>query len=90
MRRFHWLSSLIIIGLLLTSCSSSDSMLGIEEQILSIDSAPALPARSQATEPPTGVIVVNECLACHSDQERLIETADPVEATAVSESKGVG
>jgi hypothetical protein len=33
---------------------------------------------------------INECLICHSNKDRLIETADPVEETGESESKGVG
>jgi hypothetical protein len=43
-----------------------------------------------ATADATPEAAVNECLACHSNKDQLIETADPVEPAGESESKGVG
>lgn len=91
MRRFQWFSSFIILAILLSSCGSVDAQLGVDQQLVqSLDLEPAGPAQTVSTPEATAAAETNECLNCHADKERLIDTADPVEAIAESESKGVG
>jgi hypothetical protein len=70
---------LIVLAMLLASC------------------APKAETPPPAVEMPieTETVVVSasdssECLACHTDKERLIQTAKPEEADHEAESKGVG
>ena len=91
MRRFQWFSSFIIIALLITSCGPVDAKLSVDQPIVqSLDLEPAGPAQAVSTPEATAEAETNECLKCHMDKQLLIDTADPVEAIAESESKGVG
>ena len=54
-----------------------------------IIAATAIPTVEPTNTPEVMAMVSDHCLACHSDQEQLVDTAAP-EEKAPSESSGVG
>lgn len=75
-----------LAGLALASCANSDAQTQVIPTALpatSIVEATALPPTAEPTA------VVDYCLDCHTDQEQLTNTADPV-VEMEGESKGVG
>ncbi len=91
MRHFHWFGCFLAMALALSSCAPADAVTGMNEQIVqSLDLEPASPPQAQAAPQATEAAETNECLDCHSNKDRLIDTSDPVEETAEAESKGVG
>jgi uncharacterized lipoprotein YmbA len=91
MHRFQWLTSFIIIALLISSCGTTDVRVSVDQlPVQPLNIQPASPTQTVSTPETIENAEPNECLQCHSDKQRLIETGDPVEPTAESESKGVG
>ncbi|MCQ3939300.1 MAG: hypothetical protein DPW18_19985 [Chloroflexi bacterium] len=78
MQRRYITASWITFGLILTSCSTGGKALSAAQN-------PTETAPVTASAPEAG-----ECLACHTDKQRLIDTAEPVVKAGESESKGVG
>ena len=75
------LSTLVVTVFVLSACGTQPATL-----------TPTLTATESPIETETVVDVqpeADECLTCHTDKQRLIDTAKP-EEVAESESKGVG
>lgn len=73
-------SALIVVAFLLSACGTADNP------------SPTVTAKKEAVETEAVVEVqseTDECVACHTDKQRLIDTAMP-EVEAEAESKGVG
>lgn len=69
---------LLSFGLLLVACSRSGET----------PTATEAPAETEAVA--TSAPEAGECVACHTDKQRLIDTAKPLEPAGESESTGVG
>jgi len=95
MQRFQqWIYPLTIMMLMVSACAplqtSNLAITMLDQKVDQANTAPGSPTpeSDKSTEQPESE--PNDCLNCHSDKDLLIETADPVEEIAESESKGVG
>lgn len=70
---------LLAVGVLLTACAAS-----VEETPSVVET----PVETEAVV--ESAPDASECLACHTDKQKLIDTAKPEEADHEAESKGVG
>ena len=92
MKKFRWFHLILLAGLLLSACQPKANP--DEEVYVSLD-APAEEGQTQRISivaVPTRQVALetDECLKCHADKQRLIDTAKPEEPVAESESSGVG
>jgi hypothetical protein len=91
MQQHRWFCSLLITTLLLSSCQTKElaatnpeSQSSLLAKVNPLTISIFTPQANVETEPE-----VNECLSCHADKDRLIETAKEEEIVE-SESSGVG
>jgi len=94
MQRIRSLYLLLVFSLLLASCQTGAITTNLEAPVLSYvmnELASEAPIENTSVQPLSGTqLAESECLNCHTDKDRLIETADPIAAPTESESSGVG
>ena len=90
MRQHRWFFLLLIAALLLPSCQTDVAATVTDTQTLLQTKVDLLTVSiSDKHTNITPDLEENECLNCHSDKQRLIDTAK-VEEVSESESSGVG
>ena len=91
MGQHRWFFLLLIAALLLPSCQTTDAAATVPDTQEPLQAKVNLLTVSISAQyaNDTPELVVNECLNCHSDKQRLIDTAK-AEEPAESESSGVG
>lgn len=80
MNKNFLIGTALVLGLFLSSCSAQAE--AVTETVA--------PTETEVLATPTPSVESGECLACHTDKQRLIDTAKPEEADHEAESKGVG
>jgi len=91
MRQYRWFFLILIAALLLPGCQTTEATsadLGAQSP-LQVKVNPLTISVSALHFGTTSQLEENECLNCHSDKERLIDTAK-VEVFVEAESSGVG
>jgi hypothetical protein len=85
MRLPQWLAILLSVSMLMLAGCSGD---GAPESP-TVTSAVTAPEATEAADPTQEPPEIDECIECHNDQQRLIDTAAP-EGPAPPESIGEG
>lgn len=77
----------LLILMVLSACQAGQTPEGTAESILPAQQGSVFPTATQpasSTQDPSGLVVaepieviVNECLVCHSDQQKLVDSANP-------------
>lgn len=94
MRKFWQSLILILATVYMTGCQPSGMSASLEtvaQPIADESSESGTESESPAAEPVSEAQpAIDECVNCHSDKARLIDTAAPEEEDAEGESTGVG
>ena len=89
-RKYPVLLMLVGLGLILFSCQQAENVGETEVPVLEpMETATEVAVVEPTIEMPTEEPETDKCVECHTDKERLIETADPV-VEVESENEGAG